>query len=139
RPSDIDVTASLGIEAVLPGRVIGSSGGVLEVSVEQVILHVAERDAIAPGSDVYACIRAEDVTLETRSPDQRSQASTRNHLPARVVAITPEGPIDRVSLDCGFPLDALITRRSRDELNLARDMRVIAAIKATSVHLVPRA
>ena len=138
RPSDIDVAASLGIEAVLPGRVVGSSGGVLEVSVEQVILHVAERDAIAPGSDVYACIRAEDVTLETRSPDQRSQASTRNHLPARVVAITAEGPIDRVSLDCGFPLDALITRRSRDELNLARDMRVIAAIKATSVHLVPR-
>ena len=106
---------------------------------EQVILHVAERDAMAPGSEVYACIRAEDVTLETRSPDQRSQASTRNHLPARVVAITAEGPIDRVSLDCGFPLDALITRRSRDELNLARDMRVIAAIKATSVHLVPRA
>jgi molybdopterin-binding protein len=108
------------------------------VSVEQVILHVAERDAMAPGSEVYACIRAEDVTLETRPPDRKSQASTRNHLPARVVAITAEGPIDRVSLDCGFPLDALITRRSRDELNLATGMQVTAAIKATSVHLVPR-
>ena len=30
RPSDIDVAASLGIEAVLPGRVVGSSGGVYE-------------------------------------------------------------------------------------------------------------
>jgi molybdate transport system ATP-binding protein len=138
RPSDADVAASLGIEAVLPARVVGSSGGVLEVSVEQVILHVAERDSMAPGSEVYACIRAEDVTLETRSPDQKSQASTRNHLPARVVAIAVEGPIDRVSLDCGFPLDALITRRSRDELHLAPGMQVTAAIKATSVHLVPR-
>ena len=90
---------------------------------------------MAPGSDVYACIRAEDVTLETRRPDQ---ASTRNHLAARVVAITAEGPIDRVALDCGFPLDALITRRSRDELQLAPGAQVTAAIKATSVHLVPR-
>ncbi|HEY6353603.1 MAG TPA: TOBE domain-containing protein, partial [Burkholderiaceae bacterium] len=64
--------------------------------------------------------------------------STRNHLVARVVAITAEGPIDRVALDCGFRLDALITRRSRDELNLAPGAQVAAAIKATSVHLVPR-
>ena len=112
-----------------------SPDGVLEVRVENVVLHVAERDPIAPGSDVYACIRAEDVTLETRSP---GLASTRNHLAARVVAIASEGPIDRVALDCGFPLDALITRRSREELNLAPGAQVTAAIKATSVHLVPR-
>ena len=135
RPADVAVAASLGIEAVLPARVVASSGGVLEVRVANVLLHVAERDPIAPGSDVYACIRAEDVTLETRSP---GLASTRNHLAARVVAIASEGPIDRVALDCGFPLDALITRRSREELNLAPGAQVTAAIKATSVHLVPR-
>jgi molybdate transport system ATP-binding protein len=135
RPSDVDVAASLGIEAVLPARVIASSGGVLEVSVDQVILHVAERESIAPGADVYACIRAEDVTLETRSP---GQVSTRNHLAARVVGIASEGPIDRVSLDCGFALDALITRRSREEMQLTPGAPVTAAIKATSVHLVPR-
>jgi molybdate transport system ATP-binding protein len=135
RPADVDVAASLGIEAVLPARVTESVGGLLTVVVANVALHVAERDPIAPGSDVYVCIRAEDVTLEMRSP---GQASTRNHLVARVVAITAEGPIDRVALDCGFPLDALITRRSREELNLAPGAQVAAAIKATSVHLVPR-
>jgi molybdate transport system ATP-binding protein len=135
RPADVDVAASLGIEAVLPARVTESAGGLLTVVVADVALHVAERDPIAPGSDVYVCIRAEDVTLEMRSA---GQASTRNHLAARVVAITAEGPIDRVALDCGFPLDALITRRSRDELNLAPGAQVAAAIKATSVHLVPR-
>ena len=135
RPADVAVAASLGVEAVLPARVVASSGGVLEVRVETVVLHVAERDPIAPGSDVYACIRAEDVTLETRSP---GRASTRNHLAARVVGIASEGPIDRIALDCGFPLDALITRRSREELNLTPGAQVTAAIKATSVHLVPR-
>jgi molybdate transport system ATP-binding protein len=135
RPADAEIAASLGIEAVLPAHVVASSGGVIEVAVGAVILHVAEREPIAPGSDVYACIRAEDVTLETRSP---GQASTRNHLAAHVVSIASEGPIERVTLDCGFALDALITRRSREELNLAPGAQVTAAIKATSVHLVPR-
>jgi molybdate transport system ATP-binding protein len=135
RPADAEIAASLGIEAVLPAHVVASSGGVIEVAVGAVILHVAEREPIAPGSDVYACIRAEDVTLETRSP---GQASTRNHLAAHVVSIASEGPIERVTLDCGFALDALITRRSREDLNLAPGAQVTAAIKATSVHLVPR-
>jgi molybdate transport system ATP-binding protein len=135
RPSDVDVAASLGIEAVLPARVVAAADGLLEIAVRDVLLHVAERDPIAPGSAVYACIRAEDVTLETRTA---GHASTRNHLAARIVAITSEGPIERVTLDCGFPLDALITRRSREELSLAPGAQVTAAIKATSVHLVPR-
>jgi molybdate transport system ATP-binding protein len=135
RPADAAVAAALGIEAVLPAHVTGSSAGVIEVSVGDVVLHVAEREPIAAGSDVYVCVRAEDVTLETRAP---GQASARNHLAARVVSITPEGPIDRVALDCGFALDALITRRSRDELRLAPGDHVTAAIKAMSIHLVPR-
>jgi molybdopterin-binding protein len=96
---------------------------------------VAERDPLASGTDVYACIRAEDVTLGT---DLSTHASTRNHLAARVVSIASEGPVDRVSLDCGFPLDALITRRSREELRLTPGSQVTAAIKATNVHLVAR-
>ena len=136
RPADADVAASLGVETVLPARVLGTADGLIEIDIDRVALHVAERDTIAAGSNVYACIRAEDVTLETHAA---GQASTRNHLAARVVSITSEGPIDRVALDCGFPLDALITRRSRDELHLAPGANVTAAIKATSVHLVPRA
>jgi len=120
---------------VLPGRVAASSGGLVRVAVGDVFLDVAEREAIAPDADVYACIRAEDVTLETRGA---GQASTRNHLAARVVAIAAEGPIDRVTVDCGFALDALITRQSREELQLAPGAHVTAAIKATSIHLVPR-
>jgi molybdate transport system ATP-binding protein len=136
RPADAEIAASLGVEAVLPARIVGSSGGLIAVAVDRVVLHVAERDPVAAGTDVYACIRAEDVTLETRGA---AQASTRNHLAARVVHIASEGPIDRVTLDCGFPLDALITRRSRDDLQLAPGMQITAAVKATSVHLVPRA
>jgi molybdate transport system ATP-binding protein len=136
RPGDAAVASSLGVEAVLPARVTASAGGLLTVAVADMELCAAERDPTPPGTDVYACIRAEDVTIETGS---RARASARNHLPARVVAIAHEGPIDRVTLDCGFSLDALITRQSREELKLIAGVDVIAAIKATSVHLVPRA
>jgi molybdopterin-binding protein len=138
-PADADVAASLGVEAVLPARIESSVDGLLAVTVNGVIIHVAERlenDALPVDTDVYACIRAEDVTLETAST---AHASTRNHLPAGVVSIAAEGPIERISLDCGFPIDALITRRSREELHLRAGDRVTAAIKATSIHLVPRA
>jgi molybdate transport system ATP-binding protein len=135
RPADAEIAASLGIEAVLPARVAGSTDGVIAVSIGETTLHAAEREPIAPGVAVYACVRAEDVTLETHAA---LHASTRNHLAARIVSIASEGPIERVTLDCGFALDALITRRSREEMNLAPGGLVTAAIKATSVHLVPR-
>jgi molybdate transport system ATP-binding protein len=114
---------------------VAVGGGIVEVAVGEVVLHVAERDVVAVGADVYACVRAEDVTLELHAP---AHASARNHLAARVVSIAAEGPVDRVTLDCGFALDALITRRSREELALEPGAAVTAAVKATSVHLVPR-
>jgi molybdate transport system ATP-binding protein len=134
RPVDVEVAASLGVEAVLPARVVDSTEGLLGVAIGAVILHVADRDRLAVGSEVYACIRAEDVTL-VQSP---GHASTRNLLAGRVLAISPEGPVDRVTLDCGFPVDALVTHRASEELKLAPGMAITAAIKATSVHLVPR-
>ena len=136
RPHDAGVAAALGVEAVLPGRVVAVGGGLVQIAVGDLVLHAAERESIAAGADVYACIRAEDVTIETRSP---GQASTRNHLAARVVAIATEGPVDRVTLDCGVALDALITRRSREEMQLSAGAQVTAAVKATAIHVVPRA
>lgn len=135
RPHDAGVAAALGVEAVLPGRVVAAGDGLVEIAVGDLVLHAAERESMAAGADVYACIRAEDVTIETRSP---GQASTRNHLAARVIAIAPEGPVDRVTLDCGVALDALITRRSREEMQLSIGARVTAAVKATAIHVVLR-
>jgi molybdopterin-binding protein len=60
-------------------------------------------------------------------------------LAGRIVAIESEGPVDRITIDCGFELVAVITRQSREELALAPGSSVAAAIKATAVHVVPRA
>jgi len=85
--------------------------------------------------DVFACIRAEDVML---SGHASVGASARNHLTGRVIAIEPDGPIERVTIDCGFELVAAITRQSREELALGPGSTVAAAIKATAIHVVPK-
>ncbi len=46
------------------------------------------------------------------------------------------GPEARVVVDCGFPLVALVTRRSVEELGLVEGARVTAAFKATAPHLI---
>jgi molybdate transport system ATP-binding protein len=137
-PADAEVAAALGIEAVLPARILESSNGLTTVAIGGTTLVAAERETIPVGSDVFACIRAEDVTLEVRANADTPPASARNHLAARVAFIQSEGAIERVSLDCGFAIDAIITRQSREELGLVPGSNVMAAIKATSIHLVAR-
>jgi molybdopterin-binding protein len=43
-----------------------------------------------------------------------------------------------VTVDCGFPLSALITKPALQELALGVGSTVTAAFKATAVHLIPR-
>jgi len=135
RPADLEVARSVGVESVIPARVERAGQGLVDLRVGDAILRAADVDRDAAEGDVFACIRAEDVTLE-RSASQ--QASARNHLPGRIVAIESEGPIERVTVDCGFPIAALITRQAREEMALVEGAPVIAAIKATAIHLVPK-
>jgi molybdate transport system ATP-binding protein len=133
RPVDLDVAASVGVETVVPGDILHVSDGLVTVRVGASRLHVAEPPFVA--RSVFACIRAEDVTLDV-SP--RGEVSARNQLTARVTDIRHEGAVVRVTLDCGFPLSALITRPACDEMRLAPGSAVTAVVKATAIHLIPR-
>ena len=53
-----------------------------------------------------------------------------------VRAVVPEDPLARIELDCGFPLVALVTAQSANDLRLQPGDPVSAIIKTTSVHLV---
>ena len=48
------------------------------------------------------------------------------------------GASARVTLDCGFPLVAMVTRSTAEEFKLASGLVITAAIKAGAVHLVSR-
>jgi len=133
-PADVDVAEAVGVETIAAGRVVSRSGGLLAVEVGHARLTAV--DSGDPHPDVFVCIRAESVTIE-RNPSG-NPTSARNHLLGKILSVAPEGPLARVSLDCGFRLTALLTRQSVDDLRLRTGEQAIAVVKATSIRLVPR-
>jgi len=105
------------------------------VAVGHTFLSAVESNVPSGTTDVYVCIRADDVIV-VRGADTAS--SPRNHLSATVHSITREGTLMRVELHCGFPLAALLTRQACEELALKCGDGVVALVKAPSVHLIPR-
>jgi molybdate transport system ATP-binding protein len=133
RPLDAEVAQVVGVETVLPGRVIEEADGLLTVEVDGLRLSAVGSEGIA--QDVFVCIRAEDVVLE---PAQSGVTSARNHLLGHVTDIQSVGALAKVRVDCGFLLTALVTRSSLLDLRLQPGVSVKAAIKAGAVHLIPR-
>jgi molybdate transport system ATP-binding protein len=133
-PVDADVAAAVGVETICPARVVWRSAGLVTVEIAHARLVAV--DIGDPSTDVFACIRAESVTIE-RNPSG-NPTSARNHLPARIVSVIPEGPLARVTLDCGFRLNAIVTRQSEEEMRLREGELVTAVVKATSIRIVPR-
>jgi len=133
RPADPTVARIVGVETIEPGTIESVADGLAAVRTGTAQLLALAPD-LSPGP-VFVCIRGEEVTLERGQP---AQTSARNRLPARVVALHPEGPTIRVVLDCGFPLTALVTRPAVEQLNLREGESILAIVKAQAIHLVAR-
>lgn len=133
RPANAEVAKIVGIETVVQGQVIANDDGLATVSVNGTTLKGLGADV--SGSPVYVCIRAEDVLLEQAGS---GITSARNQLFGLVTEVLPQGVMVTVTIDCGFPLRAMITRGAGEELGLIVGSPVVAAIKAGAVHLVPR-
>jgi molybdopterin-binding protein len=95
--------------------------------------------ALDVGTPVHVCVRPEDVTLlRDVAGREIAPSSARNRLLGRVTGLAPWGGQVRVTLDCGFPLIATVTRRSAAELGLKVGEAIVASFKATSAHLIRR-
>lgn len=133
-PADEDVAAFVGVETIAPGRVHSILDGIALVGVSG---RTIEANATGQaGDEVLVCLRPEDVILSPPA-DAAHATSTRNKLPATVRRITSAGPHASVSLDVGFPIVALITKQSLEDLGLTPGASVLASFKATAVHLIP--
>lgn len=133
KPADSAVARIVGVETIEHGEIVEVADGVATV-----VVHGIRLIALAPAEGarrVHVCIKGEDVSLRRGSGDQ---TSNRNQLPSVVKWITPEGPLLRVGLDCGFELTALITRSACEELALHPGDQITALLKTPSIHLLPR-
>ncbi len=133
-PADPEVAAFVGVETILPGQVLEEKDGLVRVALDS---FQAECVGHAPaGRPVYLCLRPEDITLWPAGEPPTSSA--RNHLHGRVTRLLPQGALVRVTVDCGFPLVALVTRTSSQEMRLEPGCEVTATFKASAAHLILR-
>ena len=129
-PRNIRVAKFVGVENILKGVIISNEDGIVRINVHDRFME-GMSDCQA-GEEVYVCIRPEDVTLSLL----KSSSSARNLFSGEISRLASSGALTRVSLDCGFPLVALITKRSADELELEAGKRVYASFKATAIHVI---
>lgn len=134
-PCDERVASFVGVETILPGRVVEEQDGLAFVDVGPSVVQVVGR--CRPGQKVLVCLRPENITLAPANGTQRP-SSARNALPGHVVKTTPLGPMLRIVVDCGVPLVAVITKQSYQELSLEPGAHIVASFKATAAHLIAK-
>ncbi len=133
-PVDETVAAYVGVDTVVPARVLERAQGVVVLEVGRARVEASVNGFLA--AEALVCLRPEDVVLSLSVHDVPSSA--RNRLRGEVTRIITSGGEVRVEVDCGFRLVASITRRSLEEMALRAGTPVIASFKATAVHLIPR-
>jgi len=132
RPDSREAAELLGFGTVVRAQVRRHTEGLLRLAAGAVELIAPD-----PGGEfqeAYACIRGEGVSLERHGSGTATQ---RNRLVGRVTALQALGPLVRVQVDCGFPLESLITTWAREDLALEVGDTVHALIKATAVVVIP--
>lgn len=130
-PADDRAARLLGHATLLKGFVEEQRGDLL------VIAHGGHRilasGRAGAGSEVVLFVRPEDVLLAR----QRFESSIRNWFEGRVVDVSPSDRFALIALDCGFPLKALLTKASVEELGIRPGENVWAGIKASSLRALP--
>ncbi|MFQ5827961.1 MAG: ABC transporter ATP-binding protein [Candidatus Methylomirabilia bacterium] len=132
-PVSEEVARFVGVETILDCAVLSAERGLAVLEAGGQKIEVAAE--VAAGERVRLCLRPEEVTLMPRDAPLLT-STARNHLGGTVVRLTPVTSYVRVVVDCGFPLVALVTRRSVEELGLGKGARVTAVFKATAPHLI---
>jgi molybdopterin-binding protein len=129
-PASEEIAKFVGMENILEGTVYSNTECIAGVNVNgQIIEGVSSCEV---GGAVNIFIRPEDITISLT----KSSTSARNVLSGQITSMIPAGPLVRVNLDCGFPLIALITRMSADELELETGNTVYASFKVAAIHVI---
>ncbi|MBU1670194.1 MAG: ABC transporter ATP-binding protein [Actinobacteria bacterium] len=135
QPETEFVARFVGMDNIFQGIVARASAGLAEVEVGGAVFEVATGNGI--GQSVTLGVRPEDVTIVPEG-EISAPASSRNTFLGEVRGLELSGPLAKVSLECPFPLVALITRRSAEEMGIEAGRRFGARLKAVAVAVIER-
>ncbi len=125
----------VGVETIIPGEVVGQKGELVQVKADGITIDAV--DDLPVGTSVFACLRPEDITIYLKE-NLPASSSARNRFSGKITRLMGQGPLMRLQIDAGFPVSALITRSSADEMELQPGMGVVAVFKSSAIHLIRR-
>jgi len=131
-PKNQQIAEFVGMDNIIDGSITACESGMAVMDA-----HGKAIEAVADcniGERVSVCFRPEDVTVALT----RLSSSARNSLEGTINLIAYSGPLCRIEIDCGFPLIALVTKRSAEEMGLKKGMKVYGTVKAVSIHVLKR-
>ena len=131
-PVSEEIAKFVGMENILEGTVVSNRECLADINIRGQIIEGIS--TCQPGGRVSIFIRPEDITLSLDQPF----SSARNVFTGYITSLLAAGPLVRVNLDCDFPLIALITKMSADDLKLEKGLNVYASFKATAIHVIPK-
>jgi tungstate transport system ATP-binding protein len=132
-PATPQVAAFMGVDNIIPGVVMQQKNEVLQIQSDHTLLEAVGDHRI--GTRVYVCLRPEDITLYA-SKQEIEPSTARNRINCRITHMINQGSFIRILLESGFPLTALVTRLSAEEMKLEVGKEVTAVFKATAIHLI---
>lgn len=131
-PENTEVAQFVGVDNILGGVIVNRDNELVTIDINGNLIQAISD--YGTGEEVHALIRPEDITLALH----KEASSARNTFEGRIARIFAVGALVRVEIACGFPLLAVVTKRSAEDLSLAVDKRVYATFKATAVHIIKR-
>jgi tungstate transport system ATP-binding protein len=134
-PKNLQIARFVGVDNILSGRIVSTEpGGLTVVEVQGKKIEVAEQPPYGKGSAVKVVFRGEDVTIGV---GEQATTSARNVFAGPITGIESTAPFVGVTVDCGFPVTALVTARSSDSMDLEAGKEVWVSFKASALHLIP--
>jgi tungstate transport system ATP-binding protein len=131
-PKSRKVAEFVGVENILTGKILKKKGELATIGVGENTIDAISDYSMDDTVDVL--VRPEDIIF-TLSSDP---SSARNVLKGKITRMTPTGSLIRIELDCGFPLQGILTTSSSQELELEIGKSIFANFKATAIHTIKR-
>jgi tungstate transport system ATP-binding protein len=134
KPVTSEIARFVGLENIIGGTVNTSDEGLISISSHGKQVEAVSGEQV--GSRVFISIHPDDITLHSGTDFEKNQSSARNCIIGTVTVTTLSGPFVLVTLDCGFPLKVIVTRRSVEDLGIQPGKEMQACFKASAVHVM---
>ncbi|MBT8397848.1 MAG: ABC transporter ATP-binding protein [Gemmatimonadetes bacterium] len=134
KPYNVEVARFVGIETLLPGKVIGRERGGTDVAFGD--FHVRTEEEWTGAGEVYVAVRPDEIDLHPVGGDPSGLRV--NVITGRIRKTVPAELHFRVELDCGHRVVAVLSRARFRELELGVGNEVHATFPTRAAHLLPR-